>query len=192
MPDDILFISKSNIAEFYDLVGFIADNKVKPHIRRAQTFTIRAKICEPLYNEIQEQLKNDLLSSSNDLLLCKYIRPYHSALAFQTYLVFANANSTKSGYMAFTGENEADITPAKLSSLISFAQQDAGLLETLLVNFLADHTDEYPLYDNCNCHTPGEFRGMANNFGFTAIGGKINKSPFNNIRIDHDDHHFRH
>lgn len=195
MPqNDILLIGRSDISDLFELVNTVSDDKVKAHIKKAQLYLVRPKICNVLYNEIVNQIINDIITSDNQKLLDCYIKPYLAALAFRSYLVWANTSSTKEGFMVFDGVNATQPTAEQIAALIADVNQTAAGAETELIHFLEANTKTYPKYDECNCRNEGETKHGANIYQFTSIGGRLPKRHHNNNihNHDHDGHHDSH
>lgn len=142
--------------KYYDIKGsrrtFLA---ILPHIRKAEKRVIKNLLCEDLYNEVCEQIKNNDVSETNEPLI-EQIRCALAYLALEIAIPSLTVCIEGDGIKTVSntdGFNTKD--PAYVHAISNLTYQIQGEARTNLADlkkFLHDNVDDYPLWKNSDCY----------------------------------------
>jgi hypothetical protein len=142
------------------------DNDEFDHkIHRAQQ-RLRMLMGDEFYQDFLTNYKNNTLSAAYQSLYKPYIKQF---VAFQTYelwTVTANFKPTRSGFRIHSEENSEAVSSEGMAIIIKDAKQEAEYYAKLLVDFIKNHSSDYPLYNN-GCKSL-----IGNSFHISAVKNK--------------------
>lgn len=151
---ETLLISEELLKLYSPLSKNISVDKVYPYLHLAQPYFIEPIIGDALMTELKEQVENDELTDLNKALLIK-IAPVLANYA--TYLAMRSLtySITEKGITRENSENSSTIDRNELGDYILNIKNLAEMHRELLIKFLCNCSDLYPLWrpeNECNCN----------------------------------------
>lgn len=162
--NETLLISEEMLKLYSPLSKDISVDKVYPYCLLAQNFYILPILGKPLTQELQSQIETETLTEDNKALLVK-IAP---CLSFYTTYLSMRALSysiIEKGITKYSSENSESIGEKELGEYILDIKNKAEMYEDLLIDYLCDCEDLYPLWrptNSCECSKRVEGSGRAN------------------------------
>lgn len=154
-------ITFAYLKEEVDVPHNLSNDDFDHKIYRAQE-RLRMLIGDEFYQDLLTNYKNNTLSTSYNSLYNPYVKQF---VAFQTYALWtvtANFKATRSGFRVHLDENSEAVSSEDMAIIIKDAKQDSEYYAKLLVDFLKNHSEDYPLYSGCRNLT-------GNTFHLTAV-----------------------
>lgn len=149
----VSFISEQKLK---DLVPISSNNTITAPLKQsmwdAQEMYIKPILCQPLYDEIANQIVNNTVTPANQTLL-DVIAPCLAYYTLYKYLPYSWAKIREMGVVNQTGTTAVTISLNDLTFMRSEAESSAKMYEIRLVNFLENNKSTYPLYKcDCDCN----------------------------------------
>ena len=131
-----------------DIPQSVDDAELDHKIYTAQE-TLRMLMGDAFYQDYKNWYKNNGTNAAYTTLY-NYIKQYVAWQANEYWTIRANFKPTRSGFRVHTEENSVVATDIQMATIIKDAKQKAQYYKVLLVDYMNDHTTDYPLYTN-NC-----------------------------------------
>lgn len=116
-------------------------------IYRAQE-RLRMLMGDEFYQDFLSNYKANTFSAAYQSLYNPYVKQF---VAFQTYALWvptANYKITRSGFRVHSEEHSEAVPAAEMAIVIKDAKQNAEYYAKLLVDYIKNHSSDFPLYDN--------------------------------------------
>lgn len=152
-----------------DIPTNVPDQEFDKPITRAQE-VLRMLISDDFYQDFQTNYQANTLSADYNTLF-PYIKQFLAWEANEKWTVRANYKVTRSGFRVHTEENSTIASDAAMSAIFRDAKAQSQFYKNILIGFLDNHSDEYPLYGN-GCHN----NNAGNSFKISAVKNK-NRQP---------------
>lgn len=110
--------------------------------------------------------KNNPLTGAYASLYDPYLKQFIARQAFVYWTLEANTKPTRSGYRVHSEDNSVAASDEQMSVLLKDRKQEAEYYAQLLIDFLNNHSEDYPLYNN-KCRNNG-----SNAFHISAVRRK--------------------
>lgn len=144
------FLTRAQFAPEISMPENIDDARVLPSIIDTQETFIRPLLCEDLYDEICQQIKDDEVTEANEDLLC-YIRATHKRYAFADFLQRQQIVVVKESIVRKVSNESEFVDTDSIANNIRLYMNHAQTYAGRLIKFLRDNADTYPLWANCRC-----------------------------------------
>jgi hypothetical protein len=145
-----------------DLPTEILDEELDHKIYTAQE-TLRMLMGDEFYQDFKTKYKTNSFSAAYTTLY-GYVKQYVAWQAYEGWIIRANFKPTRAGIRVMTEDNSVVATDIQMSTLIKDAKQKAQYYKMLFVDYLNDHSTDYPLYSrNCGNNLTG------NTFHISAV-----------------------
>lgn len=111
-----------------------------------------------LYDEIQQQVKDDDLSDENSTLLVEAIWPYEGMALMHEFLPYAYAHISEIGITVGHSDNSDSVDLKQVTYLASHIRSQVETFKRNAIRFLQEHAESFPLWepdeDFCHCKKP--------------------------------------
>lgn len=159
------FITYAYVKDECDLPEHLPDKEFNRYVYRAQE-TLRMVICDEFYQDYKTNFDANTLSDAYETLQ-PYINQYLAWQVHEYWVPFANLKKTRAGFRVHTEANSVAATDVQMAGVIKEAKYQSQYYKELLISFLNNHSDDYPLYCNgCTGNTKG------NAFHISAVRNK--------------------
>jgi hypothetical protein len=145
-----------------DLPTNIPNEEFDHKIHRAQEI-LRMLICDTFYQDFLTNYKANTLSAAY-LALQPYINQFIAWQTNEFWFIKANFKPTRSGIRVHSEDNSQMASDLSMATLIRDAKQESQFYKNILVDFLGNHREDYPLYTAC-CHNSK----TGNSFKISAV-----------------------
>jgi hypothetical protein len=125
--------------------------------------TLRMLMGDAFYQDFKTAYKANTFSTAYTTLY-EYVKQYIAWQANEFWTVSANFKKTRSGFRVHREDNSDPATDVQMGAIIKEAKQKSQYYKMLLVDFLNNHSTDYPLYAT-SCH--GNLTG--NTFRISAV-----------------------
>jgi hypothetical protein len=129
----------------------IQNNQIAPSIELTQLQYIQPLLCDDLYDELCNQINNDTLTEANTALLC-YIKDIHVRYAFADFIYRHPIRVTAESVVRKVSDESEFVDFLTIEKQANQYRLDAGIFESLMIKFLQDNEDTYPLWKNSDCN----------------------------------------
>jgi hypothetical protein len=157
-------ITYAYLREECDLPQNLDDSDLEKHIYSAQEM-LRGDIGDGFYQDFLAAYLAGPLTGVYATLYNPYIKQFVAWKANEYWTVKANFLVSRSGFRVHSEENSVVATDTQMAEIIKDAKYKASYYKNLLLDFLSNHSSEYPLFDKCNSN-------KSNGFGITVIKKK--------------------
>lgn len=150
----IYLIDKTKLQLYSDISRNVGVDKLLPYVALAQPFYIEPILGDPLVSELTIQIADNTLTPANQALLLK-IAP---VLALYTQFLGMRGLSysvVEKGLTKLKSENSEPLSEKELAQFIFATQENAERAKELLIKYLCECRDLYPLWmpsNDCNCN----------------------------------------
>lgn len=149
-----------------DIPQNIPDAELDHKIYRAQE-RLRMLIGDEFYQDFLINYKANTFSAVYTTLYNPFVKQFIAWQACVYWTLEANFKPTRSGFRVHTEENSVITTDEQLSIILKDRKQQAEYYAKLLVDFLGNHSEDYPLYGSkCGNNL------MGNSFHISAVKNK--------------------
>lgn len=146
-----------------DIPQSVPDQELDHKVYRAQE-RLRMLMGDEFYQDFLTKYKANQLSVVYSALYNPYVKQFIAWQACVYWTVEANFKPTRSGFRVPSEENSTAVTDVQLSIIIKDRKQQAEYYVKQLVDFMENHSSEYPLYENkCGSKVTG------NTFHISAV-----------------------
>lgn len=150
---ETLIISEELLKLHSPLSKNVSVDKIFPYLQLAQPYYVAPVLGKALMTELQLQVESGEITDENKALIIK-VAPVLSFYA--TYLAMRSLAYTISekGITTEKSDNSSTISEKELGEYILSLKQMAEMHRELLIKFLCECRDSYPLWkpdDDCNC-----------------------------------------
>lgn len=125
-------------------------DEIRPFITIAENIWLVDVVGKKLYSKLLEEVDNNNVSPENATLLLK-IYPYLAVAVCYEALPFIAYHFDNKGITKGKSDNSDSITGSELSNIQNHMKAELEVLKGMLVDFLRENTDLYPLYSDSNC-----------------------------------------
>lgn len=153
-----------------DIPQNIPDAELDHKVYRAQE-RLRMLMADEFYQDFLTKYKANTFSVAYTALYNPFVKQFVAWQACVYWTLEANFKPTRSGFRVHTEADSVITTDDQLSIILKDRKQQAEYYVKLLVDFLSNHSDDYPLYGN-KC-------------GNTLTGNSFHISAVKNIGHDH-------
>ena len=157
-------ITYAYLREECDLPQNLDDSAVERHIYAAQEM-LRADIGDGFYQDFLANSIAGTLSIVYNSLFNPYMKQFIAWKANEYWTVKANFNMTRAGFRVHSEENSVVATDTQMAEIIKDAKYKASFYKNLMLDYLDNHSTDYPLYNSCHSK-------KSNGFGITVIRKK--------------------
>lgn len=144
------FISASDFPGRVITSENVPDSYLTPSIELAQIVFIKPLLCDDLYNEICEEVELGYISAANEALLC-YIRDVQVRYAFADFLMKHTTKVTKESVVRKVADESEFVPYDQIEKVAKQYRLDADNYSDIMIQFLKDNSDTYPLWSNSRC-----------------------------------------
>jgi len=149
---EIVIISEELLKLYGGVSKNLSVDKIYPFTILAQGFYIEDILGRALLSELQEQIENDSLTEPNKALILK-IAPVLSLYSEYLALRSLTYSVTEKSVTREHSENSETISERELGEFILDIKNRAEMAEVLLIKYLCNCRDLYPLWRPLNpCH----------------------------------------
>lgn len=146
-----------------DIPQNIPDEELDHKVYRAQE-RLRMLMGDEFYQDFLTKYKAGPFSTAYNALYNPYVKQFVAWQACVYWTVEANFKPSRSGFRVYTEENSSVVTDVQLSIIIKDRKQQAEYYVKQLVDFMENHSSDYPLYANkCGSNVTG------NTFHISAV-----------------------
>ena len=124
--------------------------EIRPFIAIAENIWVVDVIGKKLYSKLLEEVDTDTVSPENASLLLK-IYPYLAVAVCFEALPFVAYHFDNKGITKGKSDNSDSITSTELSNIQNHMRAELEVLKGMLVDFLNDNAELYPLYSQSSC-----------------------------------------
>ena len=124
--------------------------EIRPFITIAENIWVVDVVGKKLYAQLLEEVDTDTVSPENASLLLK-IYPYLAVAVCFEALPFIAYHFDNKGITKGKSDNSDSITGTELSNLQNHMRAELEVLRGMLVDFLNDNVELYPLYSQSSC-----------------------------------------
>lgn len=157
-------ITYAYLREECDLPQNLDDSELEKHIYAAQEM-LRADIGDGFYQDFLSNYLADTLSTVYNSVYSPYIKQFVAWKAAEYWTVKANFKVTRAGFRVHSEENSVVATDTQMAEIIKDAKYKASFYKNLLIDYLDNHSESYPLYNRCGSK-------KSNGFGITVVKKK--------------------
>lgn len=147
-----MLINKKYLAQYSPLpVNYDVANLL-PYVNVAEKIWIVKTIGQELYDELDEQVKDNTLSEENATLLTE--GGLWQYLAFATLhegLPFIWARITEAGIQVGKSDNSDSVSLKDLTLFQQHIRNQVEVLKDQVIDWLCNHAESFPLFDTCQC-----------------------------------------
>lgn len=146
-----------------DIPQSIPDAELDHKVYRAQE-RLRMLMGDEFYQDFRTKYKANTFTAAYTTLYNPYVKQFIAWQACVYWTVEANFKPSRSGFRVYTEENSSVVTDVQLSIIIKDRKQQAEYYVKQIVDFMENHSEDYPLYANkCGSNVTG------NSFHISAV-----------------------
>lgn len=143
----IKLINYAYVKDQCDLPENLEDKEFNRYVYRAQE-VLRMVMGDDFYQDYKTNFEAGTLSAVYTSLQ-DYIDQYLAWQVHEYWVPFANLKKTRAGFRVHTEANSQAATDVQMAGVIKDAKYQSQYYKELLIGFLKNHSEDYPLYENC-------------------------------------------
>ena len=147
-----MIITKKYIEKYSPLPKNYNYDEVMNYVNIAEDIWVVPVIGRPLYDELQEQVKNNTVSEVNATLLLE-IYPYLAYATALEALPFIAYHMTEVGITKSKSDNSESVELKELNYIINHLKAQTEYRKEMLIKWLKEYGSNYPSYypSECDC-----------------------------------------
>lgn len=161
-----MIINKKYLAQYSPLPSNFDITNLVPYISTAEKIWVLPIIGEALYDELEEQVGSNTLSSENATLLTDGgLWQYLAYATLYEALPLLWTRLTEAGIVLGKSENADSATLKDITYISQHLRRQTEVLKEFVIKFLCSHIDSYSLFDasicpqcGCGCNKDGELQ----------------------------------
>jgi hypothetical protein len=158
-------ITYAYLKEEVDLPQNLDDSELEHPIYRAQE-TLRMLMTDEFYQDFLTNYKNGTLSVVYDATF-PYLKQFIAWQAYEFWVPRANFKVTRAGFRVHKEDHSEPAPEANMAFIIKDAKAQSQYYKNLLIGFLDNHYQDYPLYAT-DCRP----KNSGNSFKISAVKNK--------------------
>lgn len=161
-------VTYAYLKEECDLPENLDNEDVEKKIYRAQEM-LRMLMGDGFYQDFLTNYKDETLSTAYTSIFT-YIKQFVAHQAYEFWAITANLKPTRAGFRVHSEPNSTVAPDAQMAIIIRDAKSQAQYYKKLFVDYLNNHSSDYPLYEyGCNKDLTG------NGFHISVVRNKKEK-----------------
>lgn len=150
---ETLLISEELLKLYSNISRNVGVDKIFPFVGLAQSFYIEEILGTPLLQELQDEIASETLTNENKALIIK-IAPCLSLYSEYLALRSLAYSITQKGLTKESSDNSQSLDDKEITTWRNEVLSNAELSKELLIKYLCNCSDLYPLWttpNNCDC-----------------------------------------